>query len=561
MKIVIDLMRNIFIVMFFSLVALEIIVLISLTTLYRIPLDSNQKHIEEASMNNTKEVLKSFNNILQRKYYNLESDLLLIAKHLFPMRLTEFLIPSGNSNYLSFSKTSKFYRSYKDCLLDGDDFNTTSYVKDLKDSDSGITLMKRVFNNFNKFENFDEEKIINTMFEEERLNKIIHWPGIFIDEFDYIEKYTCYAISIFKSILIRNTIFEKSNLITDSFYLFLNKRHIFRYPIEYLDKYTYMNINYFDTSKTSCYNNYETYRDCYTSLYAFDTEQFNIQDNVGSILFDPPIRKSGGLFSRGCIHVPYDDTHTSYSCIDINMSNILKDVSQNSMNFFLINYDEKLKDFVFFYSSSFNNNHINIDKYKAKNFTLDKYDLDSNSNKFILFHAIYDNIFDYQSLTQDVVDDILEEYKYTVETLKNLYDEYEKDKNECNDYYKIPQSISNTTHYMFSTQFINRNESKIIVINKIFKAQQFIQKDKFQLVLFPVKLNSTKFHIGNYTFKTDCSANILYYSLVMVRVGVSIIYLKIHLIILINFILFYRKLVLNDTLNFPSLLLITTFIK
>jgi hypothetical protein len=55
-----------------------------------------------------------------------------------------------------------------------------------------------------------------------------------------------------------------------------------------------------------------------------------------------------------------------------------------------------------------------------------------------------------------------------------------------------------------------------------YLAYKKIETDKFQFVLFPVKLNYTVFSADNYIFKTECSANILYYSLVMVRVGVSI---------------------------------------
>lgn len=47
-----------------------------------------------------------------------------------------------------------------------------------------------------------------------------------------------------------------------------------------------------------------------------------------------------------------------------------------------------------------------------------------------------------------------------------------------------------------------------------------MKQDKFQFVLFPVKLNATKYDQNQYTFyKTECNSRILYYSLAVVRVG------------------------------------------
>ena len=114
MILVIDLMRNIFIIMFFVLMALEVIVLISLTLLYKGPVVDNQPNVEAASLLNTKEVLNSFNAILIRKYYNIETDLMLIAKHLYPMYLGQ---TGFQANYPKIQITSPFYKSYKNCKI------------------------------------------------------------------------------------------------------------------------------------------------------------------------------------------------------------------------------------------------------------------------------------------------------------------------------------------------------------------------------------------------------------------------------------------------------------
>ena len=465
MKIVVDLMRNIFVIMFICLVALEIIVLISVTVLYRIPLERNMPYIETASMNNTQDVLNSFNYILQRKYYNLETDLLLIAKHLYPMYLSEQL---DNPNYPAFQQTSKFYNSYGGCLIDGNLFNSSEYVTAIDQGQTAFNLMGKVFTQYQNFSNSNEENIIDTLFLDDRLNKIINVPDIISSDFsdpNFMEKYVCYAISIFKTILIRDIIFEKNNLVIDSFYLFLNQDYTYRYPMEYLDKNSFQNLNYYDNINSNCYSytNSTNYENCFKTFSNLEVD--NSTKTVNQIYFDPPLRKNNELVSRGCINVPFPAQGNNYACIDFSLSNILKNIPQNDMSFFLVSYDKSLKDFTFYYSSDLTNNYLDLTNYQnTAKYNLGRFEINSGANSFSLFYAIYMELFNYQFLTQEIVNEVIAEYNQTVSALKNVYDLFEKNKNNCDSYTHYNQNIALPNHFIFFNDMINLNSCKNIYL-------------------------------------------------------------------------------------------------
>jgi len=457
-------MRNIFIIIFICFVALELIVLISLTVLYRIPLERNTPYIEIASMNNTQDVLNSFNYILQRKYYNLETDLLLIAKHLYPMYLSEQL---DNPNYPAFQQTSKFYNSYGGCLIDGNLFNSSQYVTAIDKGNTEFNLIGKIFTQYQNFSNSNEENIIDALFLDDRLNKIINFPKINSRDFsdpNFMEKYVCYAISIFKTILIRDIIFEKNNLMIDSFYLFLNQLYTYRYPMEYLDKNTYQFLNYYDRTNSNCYpyTNSTNYENCFETFSNLNLIN-NGTNTVNQIYFDTPLRKNNELVSRGCINVPFPAQGENYACIDFSLTNILNDIPQNDMSFFLISYDDSMKDFKFYYSSDLTNNYLNVSNYEnSAKFNLGSYAIDSGSSSFSLFYAIYMELFEYQWLTQDVVNEVIAEYNQTVSALKTVYDLFEKNKNICDSYLNYNQNIALTNHFIYLDDMINLNSCKNI---------------------------------------------------------------------------------------------------
>ena len=66
------------------------------------------------------------------------------------------------------------------------------------------------------------------MFSKDELNKISYYPDINYSEFspsmskENFNTYICYVVSMFKTLKIRNTIFEKNYPVSENYFLFLN---------------------------------------------------------------------------------------------------------------------------------------------------------------------------------------------------------------------------------------------------------------------------------------------------------------------------------------------------
>ena len=227
MIIVINLLRNIFIIMFFILMILEIIVLIALILLYKIPLTNNIKAVADASQTNTIEIVNSFNFLFVRKYYNLATDLLLIAKHNFPMALTLNSSLENPSSYPKYNLQSEFVQSYNNsnCLINQSFLN------------NDINLYQNIVNSNNNFSSSTENDIINIAFNNPKINNLTFFP-----DYSFLNNpsntldprfitYFCYTVSMLKTILVRNMIFEKQNGFVDRFLLFMNtQKFMLQYP-------------------------------------------------------------------------------------------------------------------------------------------------------------------------------------------------------------------------------------------------------------------------------------------------------------------------------------------
>ena len=208
MIIVINLLRNIFIIMFFILMILEIIVLLALVLLYNIPLQNHLKTAFETSSLNFDEISYIFNSIYVKKFENLATDLLLIAKHNYPMYLTLYN-QNNTSGYPNYNKKSVFVQGYNNtsCLSTSDYDFLTSNISD----------------------KMSENDIINQTFNDSNINKISIWKNnLNTTQITYF----CYSVSMLKTIFTRNRIIHKKNPFVDRFVFFFNEsNNMLQYPV------------------------------------------------------------------------------------------------------------------------------------------------------------------------------------------------------------------------------------------------------------------------------------------------------------------------------------------
>ncbi len=272
--------------MFFILMILEIVVLISLTTLYRIPLYSNINNVTEASTENTLQIVNSFNFLFVRKYYNLATDLLLIAKHIYPMYLTLDKNAKNPSSYPTFNNPSAFLNSYKNskCLISSQTFS--DQIKNnvnLYNPPQLYNFYKRLLEANYNFSISTESDIIDTVFNQTYSSNMVYYPDNALQSIPYDNNdqliYFCYSVSMLKTILTRNMIFEKNNGFVDRFLLFIRSESIFQYPVDVINKDVLKYYPYFSDPSGRC-----TAADCFTTISTFESK-FN---STTDIFFDVP---------------------------------------------------------------------------------------------------------------------------------------------------------------------------------------------------------------------------------------------------------------------------------
>ena len=291
MIMVLDLLRNIFIIMFFILMALEIVVLVSMIFLYKTPLNENTSQIEKASKDNTYEILNSFNFLFQRKYYQIETDLLLIAKHLHSMHLT---LNNIDEAFPTFQATSLFVKSYKNCIANNDFSKDANFVKNSSKYNysspfSNYNITDEVFspNELKTFYNLNEEQIVKAYMAHKAPNYISFIsPTSTITSGDFKgfawDTYLCYSISILKSMYIRDAIFERKNPLVDRYLIFFQDKYIFQYPIDLISNAKVQYLRFYNITDPDCTTTYGGQK-CFTTF-----RNMNYSDYVSKIQFEKP---------------------------------------------------------------------------------------------------------------------------------------------------------------------------------------------------------------------------------------------------------------------------------
>ena len=354
-------------------------------------------------------------------------------------------------------------------------------------------MMNSIYNITNNFKLLSEEDITDLLFGDPRLNKVVYYPDT--DFPSSMETYICYALSMFKTLLIRNTIFQKNSLITPYFYLFVQNKYMFKYPIDFLDKNTYPYQNYYNTGNipllTGC-NNAFGGNDCFETFQNFTNGKDPNSKYVpeSDIYFDQPMIQSGQLFSRGCIKIQGGDIaalpDSNYACMDININNVLKNVAinpfstygnsnTNVVKLFLVNADPS-GDFNLFYSNTVDMNSMNSLIYDDND--LKAWRLTKTNKNYKLFHGIHFPIFNSTSdLKGGIVETvtkgiIVDEYKDLVKKLNNIMGKFTANATACDSY----SSYENLSNLTTTQHFINKPNT--------FNSKNSTQSKKYKIISF-----------------------------------------------------------------------------
>jgi hypothetical protein len=542
MIVVIDLLKNIFIFMFIILISIEVIVLICLTTLYRVPLENNVPAVEDASIYNAQEVLHSFNSILLRKYINTQTDLIAIAKHIYAMQQT--LTTGPKDNYARFNMNSMFFNSLTDCIITNSTL-FSNYTEILNYENYTDYL----FHKYDDFKGYSEDDILASLLSQDSLNKVLAFPDQNITEIENyknLEKYVCFAKIILKTLYTRNLMLERKKPITQLFSLYIKEKYFFTYPIRYHDnKFSDMIYNDFnridcsynvkqqvlvnDPSLLNCFKTFHSFSDQMDHELKAKTNPYNLTKDI---YFDVP----KDMQSRGCIRIRYfedEDKVSNFACIDFDLKGLFDglEINPDVIQIFLVTDDSRTQgknDLNLIYWSKMYNNIIKRNPTDEDTIIIDP-DIDFSRPAFntvglspdSLYNGIYYNLLDQVASgnlnkTKDsLLQALMSEYNSTMYSVKQAMAMHNE--TVCENYTYINSNI--TTQMTYGNLYYNIVTKK--VGNKILYLDNFkIDFDKFQFIVYPVRLNITSYKEGLYIFDSECSSRVLFYSIAMVKVGV-----------------------------------------
>jgi hypothetical protein len=191
--------------------------------------------------------------------------------------------------YPSYQKTSLFVNSYKNCFAPADISKNRIYSKkdyNISDVRQFYNLTYEVFTDeqFAKYIELDEDTIVSSFMNSQKTNflSVYYKDFLPINPADFpninYESYLCYAISIIKSMFIRDAIFERKSDLVDRYLFFINDKYMFQYPIDFITIEKLKSLRYYDISKNANCNISYQGPDCFTNFNTMDYNQY--QDKI-----------------------------------------------------------------------------------------------------------------------------------------------------------------------------------------------------------------------------------------------------------------------------------------
>jgi hypothetical protein len=464
---------------------IELIFLILAIFVYQSALFDNMEKIELDTNIYQTQISDNFISQINTHYSNVESDILMVAKHGYPMYLTQNDIT--NRPYFYFNKNSEMYEELKKLNPFETPKENTNLMKD---------LISQAIKNQNQTQyNFDEALFMEELLSKNELNYVFRRT----DNVDRrpinedITIYLNYLIPIMKSILIRNAIYEKENNVYLNFQIYLdNNAYKFSYPNNKQNDPYFSDPVYNETEnkdeKTTCKNR---------------------EDN--KVIFDDIKIKNEQLISRGCLKLDFGKNINylnSFICLEFTFNNYLENI--RIPNYKKSNYKEYFSMFIF-------------NKKKNKN-ELDMY---------------FSSIRNISLLKEEsLIDNLLNEFE------REMEDNKKKDfAKNITDY--ITDFENKLTLFNQNNSTVLNTKLELSIIMKKQTMDIFdVMQNKINVTIIPIYSSEKLIDRENFVFIEECENKIfkkpMGYFLISALFGVNIKILNLSLILsLLNFILFY----------------------
>jgi len=357
------------------MLAIEIIFLVISVIGYNNAIHDNMESINDISDMTQGNMTINFERLISSQFSEVKSDLLLIAKHINPLYLSLSSLQRKSTNYFQFNKNSPLMQN----LLSFNPFIT--YNPPNNEFKSGAdSIYDSKWNQFAKedpsFAN-DESKIIDKFLGDEIFNKIFVYSTDDLSgnntntntDLLNMRAYTNYLITVLKSIMVRNAVYEKNNTVYKKFHIILADKYLFEYPPNLANKSSSKSELNFYSDYNSCNEN--TYVNCVSPRFTLEADKFNQLKENNFVAFDEMrFGNKGELLSRGCIKIKFWETGLSFACIEYTFNPLLSIVNKNSLETNTnININKYVVMFIFgkrkdtnnldlYYSSRYNNKDI-----------------------------------------------------------------------------------------------------------------------------------------------------------------------------------------------------------
>lgn len=407
MQVVIQVIRKTFVFMFLLFFFLEVIYMVFLTLLYRVPLSKNRENIIEVINKNAEEITNSFTELIQRKYNQVQTELLLFKQHMNFMYNT-LNDKRTRQNSIKFNDNSAFYKNYSDCVYDKTDliisklkeYHEVGFIKKLLEAEHiDFTLQSR-------------EEIIKELLKQNNDTYINLLNNIFIlqsDDKTAEFKLICYAVSYLKSQVIKNILLEQTNQ-TILNYTFFYGNNIYTYPPRYITTESIKTMPFYDLSNSICNSQYSL--ECF-SFYHYNDYKIGDFTTNNTIFYPGGVEvRDRSLLTNICINMKLDITNEAESdkflCATYNISQTIANAQIDSRE---VVYDIVIDDGESISLLFSSNNQI----YSAYNeFSSDaygQYKLNSTNDQLSLFHSLYFDIEMNKNLSDTQIKELVNEYK------------------------------------------------------------------------------------------------------------------------------------------------------
>ena len=491
--------RKVYPITVIGLLILEFIFLAFICIFFYVSLNLNTDYLEVSTVENNREIQKSFISFLNRRINSVKKDLFLIGKHSD--------IFKGNLN-ITIKNNSIFYESLDNCLIDSSEIKNYPFADIYNNISDKENLMISFVYDYLKNNNFDSETMIKDFLNNSLLNYVSYF-GTQKDVINNYQKYICYMKLAFKSIFIKESISKGKYMSLSNIFLFMNNL-TFQYLPQETNIKTLLKLSIY-SKKISCeyfyssfcifefirnhliYSNKENgveYFHYFDTKYKFysciNLQDFTLEINNKNV----EMKNNAVCIIHNLKHLldkEFNFLNLKTKTIKNNITDLISvqlykekllllyslgnDVNEffNIYNSYFINYKDDFKDYIF-----------------------------SESTKEIeLFHLIYFSIFKFKQneITKTLIKELINEYesikKEIIKAMEEIEISVKTEKNNT----KFEKLIKCYQHYLYIshniTGLIDYKNGKIKKGDFIYLIAPIIDKNVYYKQYKYIKMNSS----------------------------------------------------------------------